>query len=78
MEVRHKRTGQTDVTGLCPIRNAPCTTDCMLFLVASKAVVEPITVGEGSCAFSILASHVASEEHSGGNYLMKVASVPGE
>jgi len=60
---------------ICPLLRAYCDTDCMMFLTASKAVCAPIDEGEGHCAFAVLASHVASEEHSGGNYLMKTIGI---
>lgn len=62
----------------CPLLRTECDTACMMLLVASKSVVGPINDGEASCAFALLASHVASEEHSGGNYLMQVIGLRGE
>ena len=56
----------------CPLLRAECNTACMMLLTASESVVGPVDDGEASCAFALLASHIASEEHSGGNYLMKV------
>lgn len=63
---------------VCPLLKAECDTNCMMLLRASKAVVAPLDVGEASCAFAILASHIASEEHSGGNYIMPVIGLRGE
>ena len=63
---------------VCPLLKAKCDTACMMLLTASKSVVGPIDDGEASCAFALLASHAASEEHSGGNYLMKVIGLRGK
>lgn len=57
---------------LCPLVNGYCSIDCMWFLTESTEVRQEISdEGEGHCAIAVLASHVASEEHIGGNYLMK-------
>lgn len=63
---------------VCPLLKAECDTNCMMLLIASEAVVAPRGVGEASCAFATLASHIASEEHSGGNYTMAVIGLRGE
>lgn len=67
-KVQFESTGQAR----CPFLGFCVGKDCMLFLTASKVVIGPRDEGEGSCSFAILASHIASEEHSGGNYLMPV------
>lgn len=60
-----------------------CSTDCMLSLanVDSDTVQREReeTNNQGiACAFAVLASHVASEDHYGGNWLAKVASWEGD
>lgn len=60
--------------GICPFGGA-CHLNCMLLLTSSNAVCGPTNEGEASCAIAVLASHIASEDHSGGNWLMKVVSL---
>lgn len=60
--------------GVCPFGGA-CHLNCMLLLTSSNAVCGPINEGEANCAIAVLASHIASKEHSGGNYLMKTISL---
>ena len=55
--------------GICPF-GGPCHTNCMLLLVSSTEVCGPTNTGDANCALAVLASHISSEEHSGGNYLM--------
>lgn len=60
----------------CPLnRGGVCAPNCMLFLTATDAdsMTGPTDRGEGCCAFAVLASHIASEKHYGGNYLMHMA-----
>ena len=68
----------------CPFPgNTFCDTDCML----SLAHVESATVtrereetnNKGiSCAIAVLASHVASDTHCGGNWLVKAVTYEGD
>lgn len=53
-----------------------CHTNCMLFVTAADAdMVSGSTIeGEGHCAIAIAASHIASEKHYGGNYLVKTVA----
>lgn len=64
----------------CPFPgNTFCDTDCMLLIshVDADMVLQESedTYTKGlSCAFAVLASHVASDKHIGGNWLAKFVS----
>ena len=59
---------------LCPFKLGCCTTSCMLFLEhAPTHTVIGNGDNTGHCAFAVLASHIASTAHQGGNYLMRTA-----
>lgn len=61
----------------CPwMGDARCHTNCMLFVTAADAdtVSGSVVEGEGHCAIAIAASHIASEKHYGGNYLVKTVA----
>lgn len=61
-------------TPFCPLTKQLCHSDCMLFLIHADAdiISQPLDKnGCGSCAISVLSSHIASENHRGGNYLIK-------
>lgn len=68
----------------CPfIGGTFCDTDCMLSLAnvtdCSVTREREETNNEGiACAFAVLASHVASETHYGGNWLAKTVSYRGD
>ena len=60
-----------------------CSTDCMLLLKHVDADTvqreREETNNQGiACAIAVLASHIASENHRGGNWLAKVASWEGD
>lgn len=58
--------------GYCPFADdGRCRPNCMMMLVWTDkfTVVSDTDHGEGMCSFSVLASHVASQKHFGGNYL---------
>jgi hypothetical protein len=59
---------------ICPFVKSVCKPDCMMFLSFADADVlnKKIDDGKGSCSIAVLASHAASEQHAGGNYLMNV------
>lgn len=65
----------TAVSGArCPwMQDGHCHTNCMLFVTAAGAdtTYGCVTKGEGHCSIAIAASHIASETHYGGNYLVK-------
>ena len=57
----------------CPLLfGASCRTNCMFYLTKSDAV-EGFMSSYGFCSIAVLASHVASEQHVGGNYLAHFA-----
>lgn len=61
----------------CPwTEDERCHTNCMLFVTASDADTTggSVVKGEGHCSIAIAASHIASEKHYGGNYLVKTVS----
>lgn len=61
----------------CPwMDDRRCHTNCMLFVTAVDAsTVSGSTIeGEGHCAIAVAASHIASEKHYGGNYLVKTVA----
>ena len=68
----------------CPFPgNTFCDTDCMLSLahVESDTTLREReeTNNDGiACAFAVLASHVASTNHCGGNWLAKCVSYRGD
>lgn len=58
----------------CPwMDDGRCHTNCMLFVTAVNAnTTSGSTVkGEGHCGIAVMASHISSEKHYGGNYLVK-------
>ena len=58
----------------CPFDGEACSPNCMMFLTFAEANVverESETEGEGACSVAVMASHTASENHYGGNYLVK-------
>lgn len=67
----------TEVIGaICPFTSdGACHTNCMLFATAvdSDVTYGDMGSGDGHCSLAVMASHIASERHHGGNYL--VASV---
>ena len=61
----------------CPwMDDGRCHTNCMLFVTAADAdTVSGSTIeGEGHCSIAVAASHIASEKHYGGNYLVKTVA----
>lgn len=70
--------GMSAVQGArCPwMDDGRCHTNCMLFVTAVDAdTVSGSTIeGEGHCSIAIAASHIASEKHYGGNYLVKTVA----
>ena len=60
-------------TVICPLLGQPCIRECMWLLSHGPSDVtfsEP-KERRTACAIAVLASHVASENHHGGNFLMK-------
>lgn len=58
----------------CPwMDDGRCHTNCMLFVTAvNSETISAFTVkGKGHCAIAVAASHISSEKHYGGNYLVK-------
>ena len=74
--------GMSAVQGArCPwMDDGRCHTNCMLFVTAVDAdTVSGSTIeGEGHCSIAIAASHIASEKHYGGNYLVKTVAYDDE
>lgn len=65
----------------CPwMDDGRCHTNCMLFVTAVDAnTVSGSTIeGEGHCSIAVAASHIASEKHYGGNYLVKTVAYNNE
>ena len=59
---------------LCPFMpDGKCHANCMLLLkyVDAGTVEANIMEGEGCCSLAVMASHISSEKHYGGNYLVK-------
>ena len=60
-------------TVICPLTWQPCVRECMWLLEHAPS---DVTLSEPkerriACAIAVFASHVASETHHGGNFLMK-------
>lgn len=61
----------------CPwMDDGRCHTNCMLFVTAADVYTTSgsIVKGEGHCSIAIAASHIASEKHYGGNYLVRTVA----
>ena len=61
----------------CPwTEDGHCHTNCMLFVTAADAdtIDGSVIKGEGHYSIAIAASHIASEKHYGGNYLVKTVA----
>lgn len=67
-------TETSELRPFCPLTRQDCNPLCMLLLTSADeyTVSGRTDYGEGQCSFAVLASHVASEKHVGGNYLMKL------
>lgn len=64
-----------NMTAYCPFNHdGQCRPNCMLLLTAADAdaVEGPADHGDGGCSVAVLASHVASERHYVGNYLIHI------
>lgn len=60
----------------CPFRSdGLCHPGCMLLLAWSEEVQGAVDKGQMHCSIAVLASHMASDRHFGGNYLMRTVIV---